>query len=61
MNVFQNLHLKLSNQIKKETITFDNKKLKRIYFLKKRTKKDNEILYNELQNYPCFSKYNKKQ
>ena len=54
MNVFQNLHLKLSNQIKKETITFDNKKLKRIYFLKKRTKKDNEILYNELQNYPCF-------
>lgn len=54
MNVFQNLHLKLTNKIKIEKISIENKLLKRIYFLKKRTKQDNEILYDELQNYPCF-------
>ena len=55
MNIFKNLRLELSKKFDLEKITL-NSSLKRIYKLQKRNKKDNEILYNELQNLPCFQK-----
>ena len=57
MNIFKNLHLELSKKFDLEKITLNNASLKRIYKLQKRSKKDNQILYNELQNLPCFQKY----
>ena len=56
MNIFKNLHLELSKKFDLEKITLNNASLKRIYKLQKRSKKDNQILYNELQNLPCFQK-----
>ena len=56
MNIFKNLHLELSKKFDLEKITLNNVSLKRIYKLQKRSKKDNQILYNELQNLPCFQK-----
>ena len=56
MNIFKNLRLELSKKFDLEKITINNPSLKRIYKLLKRSKKDNQILYNELQNLPCFQK-----
>ena len=56
MNIFKNLRLELSKKFDLEKITINNPSLKRIYKLLKRSKKDNQILYNELHNLPCFQK-----
>ena len=53
MSIFKNLHLHLTKAIKYEKATID-KTLKKIYLKNKRNKKDNEILYNQLQYLPCF-------